>query len=72
MMQCCGELKSECAALLPMDICARSLRVQNTQIEQMVDREGFRRESFGVPGIENVRYTASLVRDQIPTVSRSF
>ena len=30
------------------------MRVQNTQIEQMVDREGFRRESFGVPGIENV------------------
>src|SRR5262245_41946412 len=30
------------------------MRGQNGQIEQIVDREGFRRESFGVPGIENV------------------
>ena len=29
-------------------------RAQNGQIEQIEDREGFRRESFGVPGIENV------------------
>jgi len=29
-------------------------RNQNGQIEQIVDREDFRRDSFGVPGIENV------------------
>jgi hypothetical protein len=29
-------------------------RGQKGQIEQIVDREEFRRESFGVPGIENV------------------
>ena len=35
------------------------MRVQNTQIEQIVDREEFRRESFGVPGIENLPHHLS-------------
>ena len=47
------------------------MRVQNTQIEQMVDREGFLENLLAFLASKTC-HTASLVRDQIPTVSRSF
>ena len=46
-------------ALADGHLQAFTRRGQNGQIEQIVDREEFRRESFGVPGIENLPHHLS-------------